>query len=72
MVSSARSQSDLDQPPLLPTESFILPTLPLDSAQFYETRDLAKKALQESATKQGFTLVVRKSDRKRANLYCSL
>ena len=54
------------------SESKIPPTLPPNPPQFYETRDLAKKALQESATKQGFALVVKRSDRKRVDLYCSL
>lgn len=54
------------------SQSKILPTLPPDPPQFYESRDLAKKALQESATKQGFALVTRRSDDKRVDLHCSL
>jgi hypothetical protein len=54
------------------SQSILPPTLPPDPPQFYETRDLAKKALQESATKQGFALVVKRSDDKRVDLHCSL
>jgi hypothetical protein len=54
------------------SQSILPPTLPPDPPQFYETRDLARKALQESATKQGFALVVKRSDRKRVDLHCSL
>ena len=54
------------------SQSILPPTLPPDPPHFYETRDLAKKALQESATKQGFALVVKRSDRKRVDLHCSL
>ena len=61
--------------PLLTTdssESILLPTLPPNLPQFYKTPDLAKKALQESATKQGFALVTRRSNPRRIDLSCSL
>jgi hypothetical protein len=54
------------------SQSILLPTLPPDPPQFYETRDLAKKALQESAKEQGFALVTRRSNPKRAELSCCL
>ena len=54
------------------SESKIPPNLPPNLPQFYETPDLAKKALQESATKQGFALVTRRSNPRRIELSCSL
>lgn len=54
------------------SESNLLPTLPPNPPQFYETPDLAKEALHESAKEQGFTLVTRRSNPRRIELSCSL
>jgi hypothetical protein len=70
MDSSAESQPNLDQNPLLPSQSVIPPTLPPNPQLFYQTRDLAKEALQESATKLGFALVIRRSDEWKVTLSC--
>jgi hypothetical protein len=64
-------------PPTLATKDFpksytILPTLPLSLPQFYDTIDLAKEALQESAKEQGFTLVTRRLNLRRVKLLYSL
>jgi hypothetical protein len=60
----------LDQTP--PLQSIIPPTLPPNPKLFYESHDLAKIALQQSAKDQGFALVTRRSNAKRAELSCCL
>ena len=52
--------------------STIPPTLLPNPQLFYESFDLAKKALQESAREQGFALVTRRSAKWRIDLSCSL
>jgi hypothetical protein len=60
------SSTNLDQNP--PLQSIIPPTLPPNLKLFYESRDLAKIALQQSAKDQGFALVTRRSNPKRVEL----
>jgi hypothetical protein len=51
-----------------------LPTNPLrpPPIRAYESREIAKKAVQDFTAKQGYALVVKRSDNKRVDLHCSL